>query len=230
MEGFEAEDTSSLSGHPLPPTPGLIPPDFRIVVDNHGPVIFTVPYDGAMTRTGYVIVDADGNELPADTLNAEAAARTAGVVFEHDTGRRFMVSPEPSVLLVVRVSGLEAEALGANVLADNSPEQEVLSASPSYSTMLPDSFQFLPVINTYGVSDDEELQYSGQLVGVLRGPWAERPRSESGSELATRLGWVVRLHPVSLLRLPSIAWDRVRQARRIAAASAASIVFTVTRR
>jgi hypothetical protein len=192
--------------------------DYRVVVDEQGSSIIVVqdnPFPIPPLRTDLegapvMIAVTDGEESRVDPVDSEAVGLAAGIVFQQN--RRLMVSPEPSVLMVVRVSGSAVTAFSRTM--DYGPEQVMLSASHSYTAVLPDNFSLLPVrqatLNVMGNGDiatsQDELFFGGQLVGILRPsqvsedllPPTRGREPESRLEGARRLGWITRRHPGAL--------------------------------
>jgi hypothetical protein len=209
------------SSFPENPLPEALTPDFRVVVDDHGPVIISVPNDGSLADTPSIRSDAPvvavsgGRETPVDFLDATDIGRTAGLVFD-ENGDRVIVSPTPMTYLVIRVQETVAASLGDSM--EHVPENEVLSASPSYTMRLPDNFSLLPIRNTVAIDDEGNWQYSGQLVGMLRSACVHEnlmpahfggPPPETRPDAAQRLGWLTRRYSDDTqLRLSGSSWTR----------------------
>jgi hypothetical protein len=199
---MEGSGAASSRDPPPGPVDTLWVPDYRIIADKRGPAIISVLEDGAMSHfpsihpdTTGAVVESGGIESPACPVNPEDISRTAGVVY--DTGEsRCIVSPDPSVLLVVRIPALAAVSLSEAM--ESEFEKEVLSTSHSYTTALPANFRLLPVrhtiLNILGMSGKWNLQ--SQLLGVLRDPSVCEQRSPHDDP--RRLGWTTRRHPGKL--------------------------------
>jgi hypothetical protein len=193
--------------------------EYRLLTgENMAPVIVNYPVVAAPSQSDFAFVYTRGADCPDSELvcpDIPASPERVGVTFSEDPFSRSMVSPTPSVYLVVRVEQSVAATLGARMGLDS---RQVLSESPNHTAVLPDNLSLLPPRTVHSVycpdpsgGSDNAVGFAGQLVGVLRGPGVPEYQlaiDSSRFQAATRLGFVTRrLPPGTPFIVSGLAWQ-----------------------